>query len=198
MSLSSSVQADGRIATVVQIVLKMDDFTIETSKGRYTLEEALARDVDMLPALSGLQKTIAYQHELESCRPRLEKIIQRHLGIPQSDFVLSRPEKWIWGNFNICLPIYINGDHGTRLPRQALIRFPLPHNVGEAFSPGTVNEKLRCEAATYIWLQTECPTVPIPRLLGMGFPGLQSVIEPLYDFSEDPPADRRVTLVHSD
>ncbi|KEQ98347.1 hypothetical protein AUEXF2481DRAFT_36860 [Aureobasidium subglaciale EXF-2481] len=55
------------------------------------------------------------------------------------------------------------------------MRFPLPYNIGEYFAPGTIDEKLRCEAATYVWLNKHCPTIPLPRLLGMGFPGSQSV-----------------------
>ncbi|KAF2768962.1 hypothetical protein EJ03DRAFT_351624 [Teratosphaeria nubilosa] len=50
----------------------------------------------------------------------------------------------------------------------------MPHAVGESYAPGTVDEKVRYEAATYVWLERECPMIPIPRLLGMGFPGCQS------------------------
>ncbi|KAH8729162.1 hypothetical protein BGZ61DRAFT_529415 [Ilyonectria robusta] len=46
--------------------------------------------------------------------------------------------------------------------------------VGEASCPRNVDEKLRCEAATYIWLQQNCPDVPIPRLFGFGLPGSNS------------------------
>jgi hypothetical protein len=45
------------------------------------------------------------------------------------------------------------------------------------FRPGNVDEKLRTEAATYIWLQSNCPNIPVPRLFGFGFPGTQSVLD---------------------
>ncbi|KAL8977811.1 MAG: hypothetical protein Q9205_006466, partial [Flavoplaca limonia] len=53
--------------------------------------------------------------------------------------------------------------------KRVMIRFPLPYKVGEEDFPGNAEEKLRCEAATYVWLQQHCPDVPIPRLLGFSF-----------------------------
>lgn len=41
--------------------------------------------------------------------------------------------------------------------------------------PGNADEKLRCEAATFIWIQEHCSEVPIPTLWGFGFVGGQSV-----------------------
>jgi len=158
----------------------MSNFTIATSKECFTKEEVLGSDLDMIPALSDLQNTVEFQQQLELQRAQIIELISRHLGVPQSDFVLSQPSEWIWGGFNICLPIHIHlgAARHHKLPERALIRFPLPFNVGEEFSPGSVDEKLRCEAATYIWLRSNCPSIPIPRLLGVGFPGTQSVLCP--------------------
>lgn len=36
-------------------------------------------------------------------------------------------------------------------------------------------EKLRSEAATYIWMREHCPDVPVPMLRGFGVPGGLSV-----------------------
>lgn len=155
----------------------MSGFRIPISKFRgLTEEEALDSDNDIIPKLSLIQNLVNFEHELDLRRSQIEKLIHRHLGIPQSDFELSQSEDWICGSFNICLPIYISRTPYSKLPQQALIRFPLPFAVGETFNPGNTDEKLRCEAATYIWLQSNCPAVPIPRLLGMGFPGTQSVL----------------------
>lgn len=154
----------------------MSDFKMEASKGYLTEEEALDYEIDMMFALSKPQHIRNFQHELDLRRSQIERLIQRHLGIPQSDFVLSPPSEWIVGGFNICLPIHISSSHYPKLPRRAIIRFPVPFSVGETFNPGNMEEKLRCEAATYVWLQRSCPTVPIPDLLGMGFPGTQSVL----------------------
>jgi hypothetical protein len=53
--------------------------------------------------------------------------------------------------------------------------FPLPYKVGESRNPGNVDEKLRCEAATFIWIHENCPEILIPQLWGFGLVGGQSV-----------------------
>lgn len=50
-----------------------------------------------------------------------------------------------------------------------MIRFPLPYKVGELNYPGNANEKVRCEAATYVWIRENCRDVPIPHLWGFAF-----------------------------
>ncbi|UNI21350.1 hypothetical protein JDV02_007346 [Purpureocillium takamizusanense] len=45
---------------------------------------------------------------------------------------------------------------------------------GEAHGLASADETLRCEAATYLWLQERCPDIPIPKLHGFGLPCLQS------------------------
>jgi hypothetical protein len=68
--------------------------------------------------------------------------------------------------YNVCIPVYISPPSDARV----LVRIPLPYKVREAKYPGNVDEKLRCEVASYIWIQENCPDVPIPRLFGCGFP----------------------------
>jgi len=141
-----------------------------------TEAQALDDDWDMIPTLTAFSKTLDFCQTLELHRPQLEALISRHLGISPTSFVLLGQEHWIWGSFNICLPLDITPSKQTsKLPRQAILRVPLPYRCGEDYSPGNVEEKLRCEAATYIWLQHHCPSIPIPRLLAMGFPGAESV-----------------------
>lgn len=141
-----------------------------------TEEQALDEDWDMIPTLTAYSKTQTLSNDLESHRPQLERLISRHLGVPTSEFVLLGQEHWVWGSFNICLPIDIKRTLlTTKLPRQAILRFPLPFRCGEDYSPGNVEEKLRCEAATYIWLRRSCPSIPAPRLLAMGLPSGESV-----------------------
>jgi hypothetical protein len=56
-----------------------------------------------------------------------------------------------------------------------MIRFPLQYKVGEENFPGNADEKLQCEAATYIWIQENYSDVPISQLLGFAFRGNQCV-----------------------
>ncbi|KAG7148048.1 hypothetical protein HYQ46_003091 [Verticillium longisporum] len=58
--------------------------------------------------------------------------------------------------------------------KRIAIRFPLPYKIGESTNQGNAEEKLRCEVATYAWIQAHCPSIPIPRLWGFCFPGESS------------------------
>ncbi|KAF2669045.1 hypothetical protein BT63DRAFT_249075 [Microthyrium microscopicum] len=152
----------------------MADFRIAKRKCRpgITVEEALDDDRNMIPALSVLQHTTQFENELWDRRSQIEEVVSRHLGIPTSGFELTSPDEWLTGSFNLC--IFIHSIKGPNLPGRAILRIPLPFNAGETFSLGSCEEKLRCEAATYIWLSRHCPAIPIPRLLGIGFPGTHS------------------------
>ncbi|CAD0112141.1 unnamed protein product, partial [Aureobasidium uvarum] len=148
--------------------------SILTPSGLITEDEALAIDLDVIPKLHIRRETDKFRQKLHSRISDIRELISRHLQIPETDFVLYEPSTWIEGGFNVCLSIDINNNRHPHLPPGAVIRFPLPFNIGESFAPGTVDEKLRCEAATYIWMRENCPCIPLPRLLGMGFPGPHS------------------------
>ncbi|KAF7158008.1 hypothetical protein CNMCM6106_004297 [Aspergillus hiratsukae] len=53
------------------------------------------------------------------------------------------------GSFNLCVPVTVE-EFG-----RVIIRFPLPYRVGDSFHPGNSDEKVKCEAGTYAWLQQE-------------------------------------------
>jgi hypothetical protein len=58
--------------------------------------------------------------------------------------------------FNVCAPVYV--DDWVRSPRKrVLIRYALPFKLAESQCPGNVEETLRCEAATFIWIKQYCP-----------------------------------------
>jgi hypothetical protein len=38
----------------------------------------------------------------------------------------------------------------------------MPHKVGEQYSPGAVDEKMRAGVATYAWIEANCPEISIP------------------------------------
>jgi hypothetical protein len=147
-------------------------------KGTITLEDALTEDEDIIQQLSYPEKRLEFWLQLYRSQAQISEVVSRHLRIPPSDFRLAEVEDWIHGSFNACIPIHIiKNSRTSNLPRQLIIRFPLPYKIGETYRPGNVDEKLRAEAATYIWLQTNCPNIPVPRLFGFGFPGTQSVFD---------------------
>jgi hypothetical protein len=154
----------------------MEELRVLTADGFLTLDAALKSELDILPTLTGLNDTIGLRDDnLDPRRHEIIDVVARHLNIPSTKFVLSQSSKWIFGGFNICLQIEILDTLSGRLPRKAMLRIALPHALGDSQSSDTVDEKVRCEAATYIWLERDCPSVPIPRLLGVGFPGSTSV-----------------------
>ncbi|QPG95098.1 hypothetical protein C2857_007660 [Epichloe festucae Fl1] len=45
----------------------------------------------------------------------------------------------------------------------------MPHKLAEQQYPGTIDEKVSCEVATYAWMQEHCANIRIPTLYAFGF-----------------------------
>jgi hypothetical protein len=80
--------------------------------------------------------------------------------------------------------------NGNMEASTSAFRSTLPYKVGECIYSGNAEEKLRIEAATYIWLRENCPDIPIPELLGFGLPGGHSVWMVFFQ-------SRRSSLIHA-
>lgn len=141
-------------------------------KKAITLDEALSEDDDILQELSYPEKRLDFFYYLFQHRTEIEAIVSFHLGISKDVCKAGEVKEWVHGSFNACVPIYI--DDSPKIPKKVFIRFPLPYKVGESHYRGNAEEKLRCEVATYIWMQSNCPDIPIPYLRGFGFPGGQT------------------------
>ncbi len=133
--------------------------------GNITLDEALDDEDDVLQKISYPEKRLDLCSYLHAHAADIEAIAAHHLGLPANSCKVPWVNEWLHGSFNICIPIYVNET------KQVMIRFPLPYKVGELACPGNAAEKLRTEVATYAWIQSHCPDVPIPRLWGFSFPG---------------------------
>ncbi|KZF22295.1 hypothetical protein L228DRAFT_211288 [Xylona heveae TC161] len=129
-----------------------------------TLSAALNDESNILQKLTYWEKRDRlYDHVLRHSES-IQAITAHHLGLGNSSAcIISRPQEWLHGSFNLCVPMTIE-DWKKRI----MIRFPLSYRVGEEVCPGNGDEKIRCEAATYAWLEENCPTVPIPQLYGFG------------------------------
>ena len=137
------------------------DFAYPLIREKITLADALSRDKDVIQQMLQFKKKTLFLYYLLENRPQMCLALSRHLGISQDEIILSEPAhpEWIHGSFNYCVSATITcARNSSSLPRRVIIRFPLPYKVGEAFCPGNVDEKIRCEAATYIWLHQNCPT----------------------------------------
>ncbi|KAL8789575.1 MAG: hypothetical protein Q9195_006752 [Heterodermia aff. obscurata] len=136
-----------------------------------TLEEALEEEQNMLVRLTFLQKFATFRDYLENHRKQIEAAVSHHLNLGRNDSCsLGHMREWIHGSFNMCLPLRVTRQASSSQSR-VMIRFPLPYKIGEEYHPGNADEKLRCEAATYIFIQDNCPDIPVPKLLGFAFSG---------------------------
>ena len=131
----------------------------------------LASKSDTNIELSYVHKQAKFYGLLNNHRPEIEDLVGFHMGLNEKvQCLISDCSTWISGNFNVCIPAFVQGrKDGTQ--KKVIIRIPLPYKLGESENAGNVEEKVRCEAATYIWIRNNCPSVPIPRLWGFGFTG---------------------------
>lgn len=155
---------------------------LRTISNDITLDFALEEEHDLLRKLTYWNKRLAFAGYLRSHSDEIEAVIAFHLGLTDSGNCRLAPMgAWVHGSFNMCVPAYVKGWERCA-EKRVMIRFPLPYKVGEEEVPGNAEEKLRCEAATYAWIQDNCPDVPIVRLLGFSFADDQCVItqKPFY------------------
>ena len=132
-----------------------------------TYSAAKEREVNILHQLSYYDQQHHFLTDLDQKRHWIKTVVVHHLGIRSSDAChVAEMKDWLHGSFNVCVPVTIDHWKGKQPGRRVLLRFPLPYRVGEAFQPGNGDEKIRCEAGTYAWLQKHCAEVPIPQLYG--------------------------------
>ncbi|KAL9607271.1 MAG: hypothetical protein Q9167_007802 [Letrouitia subvulpina] len=154
----------------------MEPSKLNTLDGEVTFDEAVQEEHNMLQRLTYWQRELDFLSYLHQQRDKIEALVSTHLGMQGSeDCQLTQPVDWIHGSFNVCLPVNISG-WSKYQGRRVLVRFPLPYKIGELENPGNADEKLRCEAAAYIWIQENCPDVSIPRLWGFAFSGGCSLV----------------------
>lgn len=139
------------------------------NKEHKEIEGAVADDDNILVRITYPEKKLAFWRFLLSQKSEIERIVSHHLHLTTCQ--IGEVNTWISGSFNLCIPVCIDELSETRV----LIRIPLPYKVGEANNAGNVDEKLRCEAASYMWIQENSPEIPIPKLFGCGFTDGQTV-----------------------
>lgn len=138
--------------------------TRQLLRGEITYSDAKAEESNILHQLGYHSEQTRFFAHLNDKREWMKATVTHHLGLGSSAGChVADTEDWLHGSFNVCVPITIDS-WGKRV----LMRFPLPYRVGESFRPGNCDEKVRCEAGSYAWLQKNCPDVPIPKLYGFG------------------------------
>lgn len=123
----------------------------------------------MLRRLTDWDKRVDFLAYLLAHSATIEAVVSYHLGLSgRGSCYLAPVDDWIHGSYNMCLPVYVKS-WGKHPETRVMIRFSLPYKLGGEEFPGNAEEKLRCEAAAYTWIQANCPGVPIPQLLGFAF-----------------------------
>ncbi|EXJ82340.1 hypothetical protein A1O3_06153 [Capronia epimyces CBS 606.96] len=127
-------------------------------------EEIEEEDDNMLIKLQWEPSRQAFLDDLQRQIPNIRRLIAHHLSLSRSQQCeISDRSEWRGGGFNACIPVNISNWRRQRL----MLRCPFPYMQA---GPDGLDEKIRCEAATYIWISQNCPRVPIPRLWGFGLP----------------------------
>ncbi|KAL2810933.1 hypothetical protein BDW59DRAFT_177109 [Aspergillus cavernicola] len=134
-----------------------------------TYSVAKDKEVNLLHHLKYPEQKAQFFTFLESHNDWIQAIVAYHLNLSVNACQVADSGDWLHGSCNVCIPVTISGLNPTLQPgNRVLVRFPLPYRVGESSKPGNSDEKVRCEAGTYAWLEENCPDIPIPRLYGFG------------------------------
>ncbi len=149
-----------------------EDQTNETEEGckwEEPIQELEEEDDDMLIHVEWDRLRKEFCEYLENETPAIEAIVAQHLNLTshQTCRVAERSQWLDKGTFNLCVPVFISNWHARRV----LIRCPFPHRLGGLHTTALMEEKLRCEAASFAHLSRNHPRVPIPHLWGFGLPG---------------------------
>lgn len=141
---------------------------LPSSRGEITYSTAKAEEVNILHRLRYPAEEVKFFNHINNKRSWTKAVVAHHLNLRSPTLCqVADVKSWYHGSFNVCIPVTISPWEGKEQPGQrVLIRFPLPYRVGEAFRPGNGDEKIRCEAGAYAYLQENCPEVPIPQLYG--------------------------------
>ncbi|PGH16963.1 hypothetical protein AJ79_01347 [Helicocarpus griseus UAMH5409] len=155
--------------------------SVVSSARRSLNSQVKSKEENVLHKLTYWDKQCDFFTHIHHRRGLVEKAVAHHLGLSSHSSCQAADVKdWMRGSFNLCVPVTVtcgNGSTGNGTQqRRVLMRFPLPHRVGEEFRPGNADEKVRCEAATYAWLGQECPSIPIPHLYGFALSGGQRIM----------------------
>ncbi|KAF2211225.1 hypothetical protein CERZMDRAFT_85420 [Cercospora zeae-maydis SCOH1-5] len=133
---------------------------------RLTLEDARTEERDVLRQLRRCEEKSQMFTRLWAHRSQIQAAVAGHLGLrSSSQCVVQSPAVWNRGHFNICVHVQVTDNCGD-LSRK-IFRCPMPHKVGQPTSDA-IDEKIRSEAASYAWVEQECPDIPVPHLIGFG------------------------------
>lgn len=147
-----------------------DKPTIALINETMTYSHAIKTDQNIIHEQSHLPKSRCFYKQLWKSRASIEAVTRHHLNLAKDETcIIASSQDWIRGGFNLCIPINIHAAKNPRPSKKLMLRCAMPFKTAEEYYPGTIDEKLGCETATYVWMQERCPMIPVPHLYGFGF-----------------------------
>ncbi|KAG5921178.1 hypothetical protein E4U42_005943 [Claviceps africana] len=131
-----------------------------------TYEDAINQDTNILHEAQYYDATFQQFEDIRKEEETIMALTRHHVGVESQTNVTIDWKGVIIGAFNICFPIAV--ERPDEPPIKLFFRCAMPHKLGELRSAGAVDEKMRCEVATYAWIQEKCPDIRIPHLYGFG------------------------------
>ncbi|CAK7262921.1 hypothetical protein SEPCBS119000_000221 [Sporothrix epigloea] len=157
-------------------------------------EEALASGADVLHESLQFRDIMSFWFQTSQPQQRLalERLVAQYVGAEAARVKISHTKMWRQGAFNLAIPVLVfdskaaaeaarevslqsgmNGEIPASIPdsvRRVVLRLPMAAKCAESMYPGSIEEKMRCEAAMYVWMQQNCPDIRVPHLYGFGLP----------------------------
>ncbi|KAK3324800.1 hypothetical protein B0T19DRAFT_239295 [Cercophora scortea] len=136
---------------------------------RRTFVSAADDEADFLLAIQHQRTAEGFRQQISRMTESITAVVRHHLHLRQDDgCVVLPPDLWIQGGFNLCVLIDVQSRSSSE-SRRVVFRCPMPHKLAEQQHPGTIDEKVSCEAAAYAWMQDYCADIRIPHLYAFGF-----------------------------
>lgn len=111
-------------------------------------------------------------------RHNAEALAVHHLGLERGTISRIAPqEDWKVGDHHISFTIVV---YDTDLGQDRKVHFKcyIPSAYGEDFFKNSVEEKIRIDVGSQVWMSQKCPDIPIPIMFGYGLPNGRQVSTP--------------------
>ncbi|KAG6007740.1 hypothetical protein E4U21_005579 [Claviceps maximensis] len=131
-----------------------------------TYEKAMLIDSNVIHMKQYEAATNKQLRQLVDDKETIIALARHHIGVDSDSLITVNWKGCKIGSFNICFPLVVERPDAP--PINLFFRCAMPHKLGELRSAGAIDEKMRCEVATYAWMQEKCPDIRIPYLYGFG------------------------------
>ncbi|KAH6874937.1 hypothetical protein B0T10DRAFT_200595 [Thelonectria olida] len=141
------------------------------ASSRVKFEDVVDGDEDFIHSQNHEDEKNQFRNFIWDHRDLIQQFIFLHLNLKSGKgytCFIPPPREWEEGRFNLSFPVEIC-DMETKTSRTLMYRVSIPDALGENDHPGSVEEKVRIEAASHIWVRENTPSVPVPHLYGFGF-----------------------------